>query len=146
MRLLRNKRLRVDPRRAGWYGGLGFFVLALVFQSMLTWIEAGHIAASRIAACSLTVATTPTDADSRSDSPLPARGAPHDPKTCLQCQFFRDASGAEAVAVVDSDASALLLPECVPMPFFRAAEAPRYARPEPRAPPRIQAFAPTVSA
>lgn len=146
MRFLRDKRMGTHLRRACWFGALGLFGLALVFQSTLTWIEAGHTAANHGAACSLPVAGLSTDADCRTDSGLPAPEAPHDSKSCLQCQFFRNAAGAEAVTVADTDASAAILPECVPAPVCRAVEAPRHARPEPRAPPLLPAFPSTVSA
>lgn len=146
MRFLRDKWLGADLRRAGWYGALGLFALALFLQSTLTWIEAGHTAANHGAACSFPVAGIPTDAGCRPDSGLPTREAPHDSRSCLQCQFFRNAAGAEAVTVADTDVSAAILPEGVPAPVCRAVEAPRHLRPEPRAPPLLPAFPHTAFA
>jgi len=141
MRFLRDRGWGSGLRRAGWLGSLGLFALALAVQATLTWFEAGHTVAGHGAPCSL-----PADGDCRPDTRNPAGDASHDLRSCIQCQFFRNAAGAEPVTVADTDASATLLPERVPAPIFRALEAPRHLRPEPRAPPRLQALTHTVSA
>ncbi|MBM4118992.1 hypothetical protein FJ251_14910 [bacterium] len=141
MRFLRERGWGSGPRRAGWLGSLGLFALALALQATLTWFEAGHTAAGHGASCSL-----PAGADCRPDSRNPTGDASHDSRSCFQCQFFRNAAGAEPVTVADTDASATLLPERVATPVFRALGSPRHERPEPRAPPRLQALTLTVSA
>lgn len=145
-RLAAGFRLRAEMRGAGRLAGLALFTLALALQVTLTWSGSGHIAATGGAACNLPGGGTHAAADHGTDSGNPAPQAPHDSRTCLQCQFFRNAAGVEPATVADTDASTKLSPEILPAPDFRAAESPRHTRPAPRAPPRLPLDTRTASA